>query len=682
MRPYILLAGFPLLHSGLFATARPARPADGDTAGDVVVGIDDYPQAEAEAFAHASSGAAAPDHLNDARPAHAEQDAPTSNDDSPDSNPWGSDQGAEHSLFLFGFGGEGLQGIDYTTGLLGGDVKTEGERGWLMRWLAMGGEGSVIVHLPDSSNISMPHRPAAFPTHLNVPLLPIAGYLTPFLSLPAPSSPSDVADDSNDPSASVLDPALACLPPLHPFPRHSPPLSPPRIALIERGGCDFATKVRSAQDRGAAGVIVGDNAAHPGETREEGWRRESLITMFSPEDTEGIWIPSVFVGRKSWLILGDILGNVTTGEGVWVDVTAGRDEGGVLTSLLSFALLMPSLFLLATIAVHRFRVARQREADRAPPIVVLSLPERIWTPDIVWEKDDSSSEPSLSPPPSPSPQPSRPSRAHANVDPLELGIPTIGPGEVATPPAVVVDMADPLSPVSAVPAVSLSPSASVSANPLAEEGDDDASTPAPADSIAATDPARPQAGPSKKRKERVKRQYFSKDECAICMDAFEKGDVVRILPCGHVFHKDECDEWLLKWRKLCPTCRADVTLPPGSNLKGSTLTPVEPHPTSSPTSPTSPGFHAALHPTDPTHGPFSGLTPLATRITGTLQDGWRAAQNGVSRAWGRRGEIRLDEEAEVEGSVGGAGAVRLSGDEGQDGEGRAMVPRSPTQSHD
>jgi hypothetical protein len=92
-----------------------------------------------------------------------------------------------------------------------------------------------------------------------------------------------------------------------------------------------------------------------------------------------------------------------------------------------------------------------------------------------------------------------------------------------------------------------------------------------------------------------KRKYFSKDECAICMDEFHAGDIVRILPCGHVFHKEECDEWLMKWRKLvsldrllkkdhrliiqCPTCRADVTLPFGVTPQGSIrLTPVDgPH---------------------------------------------------------------------------------------------------------
>ncbi|KAH8085420.1 hypothetical protein BXZ70DRAFT_900156 [Cristinia sonorae] len=51
------------------------------------------------------------------------------------------------------------------------------------------------------------------------------------------------------------------------------------------------------------------------------------------------------------------------------------------------------------------------------------------------------------------------------------------------------------------------------------------------------------------------------DECAICLEPFSKGDRVRELPCGHVFHMDEVDEWLIQRKKLCPVCKADVTRP-------------------------------------------------------------------------------------------------------------------------
>ena len=130
----------------------------------------------------------------------------------------------------------------------------------------------------------------------------------------------------------------------------------------------------------------------------------------------------------------------------------------------------------------------QREADRAPPLIVLSLPERIWTPDIVWEKEDSD-------------EAERPSPS------IDVP-PPISPSEVRTPPAIPVS--DPL----------LAPAASTS------------------------DRFKERTSSSTAKK------YFSKDECAICMDPFQRGEIVRILPCGHIYHKDECDEWLLKWRKL------------------------------------------------------------------------------------------------------------------------------------
>ncbi|KAI0826857.1 hypothetical protein BC628DRAFT_1319633 [Trametes gibbosa] len=50
-------------------------------------------------------------------------------------------------------------------------------------------------------------------------------------------------------------------------------------------------------------------------------------------------------------------------------------------------------------------------------------------------------------------------------------------------------------------------------------------------------------------------------ECAICLDMLAPGDRVRVLPCYHLFHIAEIDEWLINKKKLCPICKADVTQP-------------------------------------------------------------------------------------------------------------------------
>jgi len=48
------------------------------------------------------------------------------------------------------------------------------------------------------------------------------------------------------------------------------------------------------------------------------------------------------------------------------------------------------------------------------------------------------------------------------------------------------------------------------------------------------------------------------ETCCICLDDFEEGDKLRILPCDHGYHAKCIDPWLVKTKRICPQCRKRV----------------------------------------------------------------------------------------------------------------------------
>ncbi|KAI0632329.1 hypothetical protein C8Q77DRAFT_1059919 [Trametes polyzona] len=117
-------------------------------------------------------------------------------------------------------------------------------------------------------------------------------------------------------------------------------------------------------------------------------------------------------------------------------------------------------------------------------------------------------------------------------------------------------------------------------------------------------------------------------ECAICLEMFVKGDRVRVLPCYHLFHITEIDEWLIHKKKLvraspspqCPICKADVTLPrrPPTDHHSADHHPPEHSTQSAPPSPTSSTPRPPSTASEPTE-----RTPLLQNVDQTSDDGTR-----------------------------------------------------------
>lgn len=149
-------------------------------------------------------------------------------------------------------------------------------------------------------------------------------------------------------------------------------------------------------------------------------------------------------------------------------------------------LLLPSALTFITLLIHRIRAARAAQRDRAPEDVVRNLPWQVWT-GTRWEKHGAGEDTNAAP----------------NVSPPETELEGCFAKKSPDP-----DHDD--SPGTAEDASVSLP------NPLP-----------------------------------VSQPWFeSQVECAICLSEFAKGDKARILPCHHIFHLNEVDEWLIQRKKL------------------------------------------------------------------------------------------------------------------------------------
>ncbi|KAK7054129.1 mismatch repair-related protein [Favolaschia claudopus] len=295
---------------------------------------------------------------------------------------------------------------------------------------------------------------------------------------------------------------------------HQPDSNETWIALVQRGGgCEFVSKVREAQRLGARAVVVG------GQNPEITGYPDTLVNMFSPGDASDVKIAATFIKYADYVTLFALIEASNTSHSgmrtLSLLITAEYSAWEWYSPIITFIviLLLPSVLTFITLLIHRIRAARAAQRDRAPQDVVHNLPWRVWTGS-GWEKHDATEDPYAEP------------DAAAAAE-------TTKPGDESSAAALDADADHELEQPSTPP-----------------------SPPEPSSSHPPPTAPAPLAW------------FDNQVECAICLCEFEKGDKVRVLPCHHIFHLAEVDEWLITRKKLCPVCKADVTQPMDAQTAG------------------------------------------------------------------------------------------------------------------
>jgi len=318
------------------------------------------------------------------------------------------------------------------------------------------------------------------------------------------------------------------------------------IALVERGDCSFEEKVRTAQRMGAQAVIVGDEAHSydpftPSVNLRE-WEDDEMepktrpITMYPDGDAKDIVIPSCFVIRSSYLDLMEYMRQSEQGQlpsrhqgvrvGLFLDASVS-DTPWLDLGLAFF--LLPSLFALFAVVSHHVRAFIKRYRDRASLHAVRSLPCFEWHPNCAWVPIKPEDVPGA-------PTPDMVLRGMQAVDTLYAWVVGLFSRRHDERDALMTHMEQAEYDTFSLEHQSMEPTAQLS-------------------------------------------RWYLQDACPICLIDFTEGfvvsvvlthrDTVRVLPCGHIYHQQEMyvyatdcsDNWLTGTRRLCPTCKHDMTEP-------------------------------------------------------------------------------------------------------------------------